>query len=127
LHLFQWPYLGTGVARRSRVQEKALAEADKRRAETEIPTNPGMLVEFFLNSSAEDIEYFIAKARPQLDSNFFAALDSALGRQRCACQCSPTRQHPSSYLARAGEAAHVAQTRDAAWGLYTHARKQQRD
>lgn len=65
------------------VQEKALAAAEKRRAETEIPADPAVLVEFFLNCSAEDIEFFIAKCKDNLDKQFFATLDSAIGRQRC--------------------------------------------
>jgi hypothetical protein len=60
-----------------------LAAAEKRRAEIEIPVEPAMLVEFFLSCNAEDIEYFMAKCRDQLDAHFFAALDTAIGRHRC--------------------------------------------
>ena len=70
------------------MQEKALAAAEKRRAETEIPADPAMLVDFFLNCSAEDIEYFIAKCKDQLNSEFFAVLDKALGQQRCGPLCA---------------------------------------
>lgn len=80
------------------VQEKALEAAEKRRAETEIPTEPAMLVEFFLNCSAEDIEYFIAKTKDQLDNHFFAALDSAIGRQRCDSSRNPTWQFSEVFM-----------------------------
>jgi hypothetical protein len=63
-------------------QEAALAEAEKRRVAITVPTEPAELVDLFFTCHAEDMEYFVAKARPRLGSSFFAAVDAAIGEQR---------------------------------------------
>lgn len=63
-------------------KEAALVEAEKRRASITLPTEAAKLIDFFLSCYPEDLEYFVAKGRPLLGSNFFAELDSAIGEQR---------------------------------------------
>jgi len=49
-----------------------------------MPTSSADLVDFFLMTETGDMEYFVAKARPQLTRDFFAVLDSRIGQLRFA-------------------------------------------
>jgi hypothetical protein len=42
------------------------------------------LVEYFLNTMAEDMEYEVARCRPQLNADFFRQLDKRIGTERFA-------------------------------------------
>lgn len=73
-------------------KEMARAKDDVRRAvltrrEARAPPTPhDELVEFLLNTEAEDMEYTVARCRPLLDAEFFRQLDTLLGRERFAAK-----------------------------------------
>ncbi|KAI8476343.1 MAG: hypothetical protein J3K34DRAFT_401973 [Monoraphidium minutum] len=53
-----------------------------RRSQRSPPDDPAELVEYFLNSDAEDMEYEVARCRPKLTPEFFKALDGMIGAER---------------------------------------------
>lgn len=53
-----------------------------RRSQRSPPDEPSELVEYFLNSDAEDMEFEVARCRPKLTPDFFKALDSMIGAER---------------------------------------------
>eukprot|EP00879_Flechtneria_rotunda_P002469 GHRR01002666.1.p1 GENE.GHRR01002666.1~~GHRR01002666.1.p1 ORF type:complete len:263 (+),score=57.60 GHRR01002666.1:92-880(+) len=50
------------------------------------PTDHIELVEFFLNTDAEDMEFEVARCRPQLTADFFKQLDTMVGQERFAAK-----------------------------------------
>lgn len=48
------------------------------------PTAVHELVEYFLNTQADDMEYEVARCRPQLTADFFKQLDTMIGAERFA-------------------------------------------
>lgn len=74
--------LGILCARGGPLQERADAEAEERRAATELPERAEALVDFFLECEAADMEFWVARARARLGAPFFAAVDTALGEAR---------------------------------------------
>lgn len=57
-------------------------EVSKRRESRTPPTDAHDLVEYFLDTEAMDMEYEVARCRPQLDKDFFAVLDKLVGLER---------------------------------------------
>lgn len=53
-----------------------------RRASRTPPNDHIGLIEYLLNSTAEDMEYEVARCRPQLSVEFFRTLDSIIGQER---------------------------------------------
>ena len=54
---------------------------DRRDARTP-PTDNYDLIEYFLNMDTEDMEYEVARCRPQMDKEFFAVIDKLAGVER---------------------------------------------
>ncbi|KAE9606902.1 hypothetical protein Lal_00025962 [Lupinus albus] len=62
-------------------------EAERRQAVRDFrvpPDTPKELIEYFLDTEAQDIEYEIARMRPRLTKEFYAQLKSELGQIRFA-------------------------------------------
>ncbi|KAJ7952460.1 Dimethylallyl, adenosine tRNA methylthiotransferase [Quillaja saponaria] len=62
-------------------------EKERRRAFRQsrvIPDSPAELIEYFLDTEAQEIEYEIARMRPRLDEDFFSHLKFELGQLRFA-------------------------------------------
>ncbi|OIV94606.1 hypothetical protein TanjilG_25830 [Lupinus angustifolius] len=62
-------------------------EAERRQAVRDFrvpPENPKELIEYFLDTEAQDIEYEIARMRPRLTKEFYDQLKSELGQIRFA-------------------------------------------
>ncbi|GMH43624.1 hypothetical protein BSKO_11546 [Bryopsis sp. KO-2023] len=55
-----------------------------RRESREVPDDPAALVEFFLDTEMEDMEFEVARCRPKLTEAFFEKLDSSIGDIRFA-------------------------------------------
>lgn len=53
-----------------------------RRESRNIPTTDAELVEFYLNTIAEDMEFEVARTRPRLTPEFFKYLDNIVGQER---------------------------------------------
>ncbi|XP_065857989.1 uncharacterized protein [Euphorbia lathyris] len=68
--------------------EKQVREEKERRQTLRmsrvIPDTPGELIEYFLDTEAQDIEFEIARLRPRLNEEFFAQLKFELGQLRFA-------------------------------------------
>ncbi|XP_050228475.1 uncharacterized protein LOC126677748 [Mercurialis annua] len=56
----------------------------KLRLSREIPDTPAELIEYFLDTEAQEIEFEIARMRPRLNQEFFAQLKFELGQIRFA-------------------------------------------
>lgn len=59
-----------------------------RRSQRSPPDEPSELVEYFLNTNAEDMEFEVARCRPKLTPEFFKALDSMIGAERFGAPAS---------------------------------------
>lgn len=57
-------------------------EKTKRREARTPPTDPHDLVEYFLDTDADDMEYEVARCRPQIDENFFSVVNKLIGTER---------------------------------------------
>ena len=57
-------------------------ERQKKRDERTPPSDPHDLVEYFLNTETEDMEYEVARCRPLMDKGFFAVIDKLAGVER---------------------------------------------
>lgn len=61
-------------------------ERQQRRDARTPPTDNYDLVEYFLDMDTEDMEYEVARCRPQLNKDFFAVMDKLVGVQRLSTQ-----------------------------------------
>ena len=59
-----------------------MEKAQARRESVEIPKSAADLVDFFLVTDTNDMEYFVSKCRPLLTSDFFTILDNRIGQLR---------------------------------------------
>ena len=59
-----------------------MEKAQERRESVEIPKSAADLVDFFLVTDTNDMEYFVSKCRPLLTSDFFTILDNRIGQLR---------------------------------------------
>eukprot|EP00195_Chlamydomonas_chlamydogama_P007973 CAMPEP_0202898920 /NCGR_PEP_ID=MMETSP1392-20130828/7306_1 /ASSEMBLY_ACC=CAM_ASM_000868 /TAXON_ID=225041 /ORGANISM="Chlamydomonas chlamydogama, Strain SAG 11-48b" /LENGTH=324 /DNA_ID=CAMNT_0049584987 /DNA_START=91 /DNA_END=1065 /DNA_ORIENTATION=+ len=57
-----------------------------RRESRNVPDKAEELVEYFLNTVAEDMEFEVSRCRPKLDKEFFRHLDGVIGKERFAPQ-----------------------------------------
>lgn len=57
-----------------------------RRESREPPEDNIELVEFFLNTPAEDMEWEMARCRPRINAAFFKQLDNLIGQERFAAK-----------------------------------------
>eukprot|EP00963_Diacronema_lutheri_P010754 scaffold1148_cov335-Pavlova_lutheri.AAC.4 len=64
-------------------EEERQAILQKREARV-VPTKPDDVVEYFLDTESQEMEYEIARCRPQLNEAFFKHLDQAIGTLRFA-------------------------------------------
>ncbi|KAL6763590.1 hypothetical protein V8C86DRAFT_2491874 [Haematococcus lacustris] len=103
------------------LRKEALLRRETRRP----PGTHEELVEYFLNTLAEDLEHEVAKYRPRLTPDFFQYLDSVLGAERFAAKPDEDKLAEldllRSYLAQASAAvdACVSATTSAADRLKT--------
>lgn len=66
-----------------RKAEEEQREAIKQKREARVvPTSPVDLVEYFLETESQEMEYEIARCRPNLNEDFFKHLDQAIGTLR---------------------------------------------
>ena len=83
-------------------------DVQKRRDGRVVPTDNYDLVEYFLNMDTEDMEYEVARCRPQLNKDFYAVLDKLIGVQRLSTQPDEDRLAEldtlREYLTKAAEA-----------------------
>jgi hypothetical protein len=68
----------------SQTQDVAEQQAMARRASRTPPDDDEELVEFFLNTMADDMEFEVARCRPKLGETFFKHLDKVVGKERFA-------------------------------------------
>jgi hypothetical protein len=68
----------------AQTQDIAEQTAIARRMTRTPPADNDELVEYFLNTMAEDMEYEVARCRPQLNTEFFRQLDKRIGNERFA-------------------------------------------
>jgi hypothetical protein len=68
----------------SQTQNIAEQQALARRMSRTPPADSEALMEYFLNTLAEDMEYEVARCRPQLNTEFFRMLDKRIGNERFA-------------------------------------------
>ena len=130
-NLFRGRAVETGIINR-RMQQKMsqMDKADMQRAKDDIrkavvtrrearapPNDHYQLVEFLLNTEAEDMEYEVARCRPRLSADFFRELNGALGRERFALKPDQDRiaelETLRQYLEEAVEAVDKAVTKTA--------------
>lgn len=57
-------------------------EVDARRESRVVPEDPHDLIEFFLTTEGPDMEFEVARCRPQLTKDFFSTLDKLVGIER---------------------------------------------
>ncbi|XP_004511654.1 uncharacterized protein [Cicer arietinum] len=72
---------------REAFERQVREEKERRRAlrqSRDVPDTPEGLIEYFLDTEAQEIEYEIARMRPQLNKEFFSQLKSELGQLRFA-------------------------------------------
>jgi hypothetical protein len=63
---------------------KAKEELEARRAARTVPTVPALLVDFFLETEADEMEFEVARCRGQLDDKFFKELDLFISQEKFA-------------------------------------------
>ncbi|KDP25615.1 hypothetical protein JCGZ_20771 [Jatropha curcas] len=72
---------------REAFEQQVREEKERRRALREsriIPDTPAELIEYFLDTEAQDIEFEIARMRPRLNKEFFSKIEFELGQLRFA-------------------------------------------
>lgn len=72
---------------RAAFEKQVQMERERRRAAREartVPTSAAGLIDFFLDTEAQEIEFEIARCRPRLDNDFFAHLKTEIGSLRFA-------------------------------------------
>ncbi|GAV88243.1 hypothetical protein CFOL_v3_31666 [Cephalotus follicularis] len=72
---------------RDAFEQHVREERERRRAlrlSRVIPDNPEDMIEYFLNTEAQEIEFEIARMRPRLDTEFFSHLQFEIGQIRFA-------------------------------------------
>lgn len=103
-----------------RVSDQASKIVLSRRLSRSPPDDDYDLIEFFLDTPAEDMEFEAARCRPRLSRDFFAVLDKLLGAERFAPKPDEDRlaelEALRTYLTDAAAAvdATIAQTASAA-------------
>lgn len=68
-------------ANRKAQEEERQAIMQKREARV-VPTSPVDLIEYFLDTESQEMEYEIARCRPYMNEDFFKHLDQAIGTLR---------------------------------------------
>mmetsp|Transcript_4536 Transcript_4536/g.28816 ORF Transcript_4536/g.28816 Transcript_4536/m.28816 type:complete len:253 (-) Transcript_4536:273-1031(-) len=68
-------------ANRKAQEEERQAIMQKREARV-VPTSPIDLIEYFLDTESQEMEYEIARCRPYMNEDFFKHLDQAIGTLR---------------------------------------------
>lgn len=79
-----------------------------RRESRTVPTSASALVEYYLNTLAEDMEFEVARTRPLLTPEFFKHLDGLVGQERFAMKPDQERlaelETLREYLTQSSEA-----------------------